>query len=140
MRVLALDVGQKRIGVALCDPDGLLAFPLATIDRTAEFEDIDAILGLASKNEVGAILVGLPVSLSGRLGPQARQVVRFTKVLSARAEVTVSTLDERYSTVEAERLMREAGARPSKARARVDAAAAAVILQSYLDSVKGARR
>lgn len=139
MRVLALDVGQARIGVALSDPEGLLAFPLSTIGRTAESEDIDAVLRLVAENEVGVILVGLPLSLSGREGPQARRVAQFTKVLSARADVPVKTLDERYSTVEAERLIREAGSQPSKARSRVDAVAAAVILQSYLDSGMSAR-
>ena len=138
MRVLALDVGEKRIGVALSDPTGLLASPLTTISSTSESRDIDAVLRLAVEHEVEEIIVGLPLSLSGRLGPQAKQVARFVGSLSKRADVEVKTLDERYSTAEAERLLRQAGVEPSRERARVDAAAAAVVLQAYLDSKRRA--
>ena len=138
MRVLALDVGEKRIGVALSDPTGLLASPLTTISSTSESRDIDAVLRLAAEHEVEAIIVGLPLSLSGRLGPQARQVARFAGTLSKRADVEVKTIDERYSTAEAERLLRQSGVKPSRQRARVDAAAAAVVLQAYLDSKRRA--
>ena len=134
MRILALDVGDKRIGVALCDPLGLLASPLSTIRRTEEASDVGEVLSLVAQHEAGEIIVGLPVSLSGRLGPQARSVAEFTRVLAERADVPVESVDERYTTVQAERLLRESGVQPSKDRGRVDAAAAAVILQSYLDS------
>ena len=136
MRVLALDVGEKRIGVALSDPDGILASPHSTITSTSEADDIDAVLRLAVGNGAEEIVVGLPVSLSGKIGPQARVVRRFAEILSGRASVPVTTVDERYSTVEAERLIREAGGQPSRDRGSVDAAAAAVVLQSYLDSRK----
>ena len=138
MRVLALDVGDKRIGIALSDPTRLLASPLTTITRRSEPEDIDSVLRLAKENTVEEIVVGLPLSLSGRAGPQARKVTGFTKRLSERAAVPVKSVDERYSTAQAERLLRQAGAKPSEDRARVDAAAAAVILQSYLDSGRAA--
>ena len=140
MKIIALDVGRSRIGVALSDPDHLLALPLTTIERTAEPEDIAAILDLVDENEADEIVVGMPLSLSGQVGPQAREVVAFVKSLSAAADVPVVTLDERYSTVEAERLLREAGHKPSKSRARVDAVAATVVLQSYLDSRRAAPR
>ena len=136
MRVLALDVGDNRIGTALSDPTGFLASPLTTITRSSEPEDIDSVLRLAQQNDVEAIVVGLPLSLSGRAGPQAKKVTGFTARLSERAAVPVKSVDERYSTAQAERLLRQAGAKPSEDRARVDAAAAAVILQSYLDSQK----
>ena len=138
MRVLALDVGGKRIGVALSDPTGLLASPLTTITRSSEPEDIDSVLRLVQENGVEEIVVGLPLSLSGRAGPQAKRVTGFTERLSERAAVPVKAEDERYSTAQAERLLRQAGAKPSEDRARVDAAAAAVILQSYLDSRRAA--
>ena len=131
-----MDVGGARIGVALSDPSGLLASPLGAIDRVSEDEDIDAVVRLATQKEASEIVVGLPLSLSGDEGPQARLVSRFAKRLAARADVPVKTHDERYSTVEAERLLRETGRQPSKDRARVDAAAAAVVLQSYLDSAR----
>ena len=135
MTVLALDVGDRRIGVALSDPEGRLAVPLTTIDRGAESEDIDGLLALVSARAVREIVVGMPLTLSGRMGQQARGVSDFARALEQRADVPVKTFDERFSTVEAERLMREAGRRPSKEKAGVDAAAATVILQAYLDSV-----
>ena len=134
MRVLSLDVGEKRIGVALGDPTGLLASPLTTISRTGESADVDEVLRLARQHEVSEIIVGLPLSMSGAVGPQAKLVSGFIDVLADRADVPVKSVDERLSTVEAERLLRESGVKPSRDRARVDAAAAAVILQSYLDS------
>ena len=132
MRIICLDVGQKRIGVALSDPAGLIASPFGTITCVSESQDIDSVLRLAAENEAEEIVVGLPLSLSGHAGPQARQVARFTNSLSRRATVPVRSLDERYSTIQAEKLLRESGVK--RTRERVDAAAAAVVLQSYLDS------
>ena len=136
MRVIALDIGEKRIGVALSDPLEILASPLTTINHTSESEDIDAVLRLVDEHDAAAIVVGLPLSLSGQMGAQARRVARFARSLTARSSVPVHLLDERFTTVQAERMMKEAGKRPSRDRARVDAAAAAVLLQSYLDGGK----
>ena len=134
MRSLALDVGDRRIGVALSDPTGLIATPLTTINRRSEAEDVDAVLALVSEHDAGEIVVGMPLLLSGRAGTQTQLVSRFARTLARLATVPVETIDERYSTVEAERRLREAGVRPSRDRARVDAAAAAVILQAHLDT------
>ncbi len=134
MRILALDVGQARIGVALSDPTGTLATPITAIPRRDEPHDVREVLGLVAEHEVGEIVVGLPLSLSGKRSAQARTTVRFAEALAREATVPVTPVDERYSTVEAERLLRASGVEPSKDRARLDAAAAAVILQSYLDS------
>ena len=131
---LALDVGERRIGLALSDPSGLLATPLATIQRTQESADVDEVLRLAEKHDVEKMVVGLPLELSGRRGPQAGRVMAFARALIGRTELPVETVDERYSTVEAERRLRDSGVEPSKDRARLDAAAAAVILESYLDA------
>ena len=134
MRVLALDVGDRRIGVALSDPTGLLASPLSTITRKGQDADVDEVLGLAAQNEVAEIVVGMPVSLSGRKGAQAARTTAFAEGLRRKTDIPVVFADERYSTVQAERSLRESGVQPSRDKARVDAAAAAVILQSYLDS------
>ena len=134
MRVLALDVGDKRVGVALSDPTGILASPLTTVHRRSDSEDVEAVLDLVARHEVGEIVVGIPLSLSGEEGRQARLVARFKEALAARTAVPVTVQDERYSTVQAERMMREAGVEPSRERDRVDAAAATVVLQAYLDS------
>ena len=131
---LALDVGERRIGLALSDPSGLLATPLATIQRTQEPADVDEVLRLAEEHDVEKMVVGLPLELSGRRGPQAGRVMAFARALTGRTELPVETVDERYSTVEAERRLRDSGVEPSKDRARLDAAAAAVILESYLDA------
>ena len=139
MRVLGLDFGQRRMGVALSDSEGILASPLTTVTCETDSERIDAVLDLVARNDVQAIVVGAPISLSGRTGPQAGLVSRFVRGLAARVAVPVTTIDERYTTVEAERLLRQAGRRPSRDRARVDAVAAALILQSYLDAGKAER-
>ncbi len=134
MRVLSLDVGDKRIGVAISDPLGVTATPLTAIHSTGTQYDIEAVLRLAEENEATEIVVGLPISLSGHIGPQAKRVQRFIRKLSEVSPIPVSAQDERYSSVESERLLRASGAEPSKNRARVDATAAAIILQAYLDS------
>ncbi|GBD10404.1 Putative pre-16S rRNA nuclease [bacterium HR23] len=133
MRILALDVGARRIGCALSDPEGRIAFPAETLQRRTLLEDIQAVLALAHRQGVQAIVVGLPVSLSGEKGPQAREVLAFVEALRRASPLPVETWDERFTTVEAERLLREAGRQPSREKARRDAAAAAVLLQAYLD-------
>ena len=134
MRVLALDFGERRIGVALSDPTRMLASPLTTLSRGRDGSDVAEVLRLAAENDVGEIVIGMPVSLSGRRGPQADRVTRFAEALRRATDIPVLSADERYSTVQAERSLRESGVEPSRERSRVDAAAAAVILQSYLDS------
>ena len=134
MRVMALDVGEKRIGVALSDPTGMLATPLTTISRQQQDADFGEVTRLAAEHEVDEIVVGMPISLSGRIGAQAGRVSRFADALTERSSLPVRSYDERYSSKEAERLIREAGSSPSRNKARIDAVAAAVILQSYLDS------
>ncbi len=139
MRMMALDVGDRRIGVALSDPTGMLATPLTAVDRLyARPSEFDKIISLAQENEVETIVVGMPFTLAGELGHQARQVRDFISELSERTDLPIETVDERYSTVQAQQLLNESGRRPSRDRNRdrghLDASAAAVFLQSYLDS------
>lgn len=138
MRFLALDVGEKRIGVAVSDPTGILASPLTTINRHPENDAIGEILGLVEEHEAGRIIIGVPLTLSGEIGTQAIKVDQFKKILARNTDVAVIVQDERYSTVQAERLMIEAGIKPSRQRSRVDAAAATVILQAYIDGLRNA--
>jgi len=133
MAILGLDVGEKRIGVALAD--GLLAIPLTVIDRAGEEADLERVLTLAEEHGVKRIVVGLPRSLDGSIGKQAERVLSFSSALSESTDVSVDTWDERLSTVSAERLLLDAGVKREKRRARRDAMAAAIILQSYLDRV-----
>ena len=134
MRTLALDVGDKRIGIAVSDPLSILATPLTTIERTLDNSAIDSILEIAAEQEAGEIVVGLPVSLRGGYSQQTKSVAAFTRKLEARSTVPVKTSDERYSTREAERLLSQSKPRRARSRGEIDAAAAAVILQSYLDT------
>jgi putative Holliday junction resolvase len=132
-RILGLDIGEKRIGVALSDPSGILASPLTQISRTGTRTAIEAILQLVRQHEVEHIVAGLPYSMDGSLGQQAELVQDFLQKLSLCLEIPVETWDERLSTVAAERLMAEAGVGKERRKKRVDAAAAALILQGYLD-------
>ena len=136
MRCLGLDIGDKRIGVAISDPEQILASPLSTIMRDNDKKAIDAIIELVGKHEVQRIVVGLPYSLDGSVGRQASKVMAFVEQLSGCTEADIETRDERLSTVAAERLLAEAGTKRDTIRLRRDAAAAAFILQGYLDSLK----
>ena len=133
MRIIGLDVGEKRIGVALSDPTELIASPLTTILRTECMSDIQEISRLMIQNDVGTMVVGLPLELSGRLGFQANKIVQFVEILSRNINIPVEFADERLSSIMAEKLLRETGIKPSRNKGRIDAAAAAVILQRYLD-------
>jgi len=130
-RVMALDIGERRIGVAVSDPSGTLARPHAVIQRRSKVMDFAAVARLVAELEVERVVVGLPLSLNGEIGPQARRVTRYAQALAQALEVPVELYDERYSTVTADALLAEAG---RKRRAPIDAAAAAVILQDYLES------
>ncbi len=132
MRVLGLDFGERRIGVALSDPNGWLATPLTVLSRSGSEDDFGAIQALIQQHEVGRVIVGYPRSLDGTVGPQARLVEKFAAQLRDCLQVPVILWDERLSTAHAERLIHETGKRVQ--RERIDAAAAAVILQSYLDA------
>lgn len=136
MRTLALDIGERRIGVALSDPQGILASPLTVLTRAELRADVEAILNLVRQYEVDHIVVGLPRSLDGSLGHQAKQVQAFVHKLSQHTEVSIDTWDERLSTVAAEKMLKEVGGKRAKGGKQVDAAAAALILQSYLDRMR----
>jgi putative Holliday junction resolvase len=133
MRSLGLDIGDKRIGVALSDPGGILASPFTIINRRDESRDIAAIVDIIRQKQVGRVIVGLPRSLDGNLGKQAEKVEAFTRRLCEQTQVPVDYRDERLTTVMAERLMRAAGNKKTRRKARDDAQAAALILQGYLD-------
>lgn len=135
-RVLGLDWGHRRIGIAISDSDGMLATPYSTIAARDAPDDINAILAIVEQEGVGLILVGLPFSLDGTVGPQAKSTLDFCHVLRAASQVPVETWDERYTTAEAERLLRSAGVSPSRDRDRLNSTAAAVLLQSYLDAYR----
>ena len=130
---MGLDIGDKRIGVAVSDPDGILASPLTIIDRRDEKLALEAITDIINQRQVGQIIVGLPRSMDGGLGKQAEKVQSFTRKLCSYIGVPVDYRDERLTTVLAERLVRSVGIKKTRKKARSDARAAALILQGYLD-------
>jgi putative Holliday junction resolvase len=134
VRLLALDVGERRIGVALSDPLQITARPLSTIVRSSRQEDFRKISGLVQDHEVEKVIVGLPLSLDGSEGPQARQIRRYGERMAKAVPVPVVYWDERYSSSTAEEILRAKRRRGKHERAEIDATAAAVILQSFLDN------
>lgn len=133
MVIVALDVGQVRIGVAVCDESELVASPHAVIRRTSNARALDAISRVVAETGAELVVVGLPISLDGREHNQAHNVRSFAEKLRAKLRVPLVYADETLSTWKAEELLRAAGVRPERMRERIDAAAAAVILQDYLD-------
>ena len=123
-------MGEKRIGVALSDPQGILASPLVIINSSDEEADIKAILDIVQQNQVGQIIVGLPRSMDGSIGRQAEKAKTFAQKLRDSTQVPVDLRDERLSTVSAQRLMRNVR---KTDKTQHDAIAAAIVLQSYLD-------
>jgi len=136
MRSLGLDVGDKRIGVALSDPEGILASPFTIINRRDDEADVESILDIVSQKQVGQVIVGLPRSMDGSIGKQAVKVETFTRKLCDQIGIPVKLRDERLSTVSARRLMREANVRKSRRKAPDDDIAATIILQDYLDGTR----
>jgi len=136
MRILGLDIGDSRIGVAISDPVEIIATPLTVITRDDDNTAIDAIGHLVGQYDVKQIVVGLPYSLDGSLGRQANKVKDFVDKLSQSTSARIELRDERLSTVAAERLLRGAGSKKAGKMSHLDAAAAAFILQGYLDSLK----
>ena len=131
-RVLGLDLGDVRIGVAISDDERRLAVPVGTV-RTGAPVDLKAIAALVDEHDVTAVVVGHPLLLSGEEGERARHAERFADALRAVVSVPVLLQDERLSTSEAERALRGTGASGRDRRRVVDRSAATVILQAWLD-------
>ena len=134
VRFVGIDYGQKRIGVAVSDSQGRLALPVQSFVRTKDRKgDIRRLASLIKEYEPQKIVVGLPVGLSGRSGPSAEAVKRFVSELSGEVAVEIVLQDERFSTAEASRRLREANMSEKAQRSVIDAAAAAIILQTWLE-------
>jgi putative Holliday junction resolvase len=133
MRFMALDVGERRIGIAISE-SGILATPHSVLHRRSKKEDFDRLQRLIHKLDIDRVVVGLPYSLSGHeeMGPQARRIKRYADALARTVSIPFEYFDESYSTVDAETYLKAAGA-GGKKQALLDAAAAAVILQNYLE-------
>jgi putative pre-16S rRNA nuclease len=134
-RVLGLDLGQSRIGVAISDPDRRMAVPLGTV-RTGAPQDVKAIAAMVEQHGVNALVVGKPLSLSGRKGEAADHAEKFAQALRDLLGLPVFLEDERLTTVQAHRRLSEAGVPGRERRRVVDQTAATLILQAYLDRIR----
>jgi len=132
-RVLGLDLGDVRIGVAISDPERRLALPLGTVQVGRPPGEMRAIADLVREHDVTLVVIGEPISLDGERRARAAHAANFADALRAMLTAPVTLHDERFSTTEAERSLREAGVTGKRRRSVVDAAAAQVILQSWLD-------
>jgi putative Holliday junction resolvase len=135
VRTLALDIGEKRIGVAISDPLGTIAQPLMTIENNAE--TLAKIAGIVQEREIGEIVVGLPVNMNGTAGPKALEVREFARKVTDAIDIAVVFVDERLTTAEAEKLMISADVSRQKRRQSIDSVAAAIILEKRLREKTG---
>jgi putative Holliday junction resolvase len=131
--ILALDVGEARIGVAVCDELEFLATPRTVIRRKSTAAALDAVAQEITRAEAQLVVVGLPISFDGQLHGQARANQAFAEKLRRRINLPLEYVDETLSSVRAEERLREAGVRPERIRERIDAEAAAVILEDVLE-------
>ena len=134
-RILALDLGKRRIGLAISDPLGLTAQGLPNLDRTNKRSDLAALARLAREREVELILMGNPINMGGAEGRQSAWVREFAASLEGYTGLPIRFWDERLTTVEAHRVLRSSGISLEKRKAAVDRLSAVILLQSYLDSL-----
>jgi len=133
-RILGIDYGTKRIGIAMSDPLGIFAIPLETVKRKNIRKVLQALL---TQYDVTCIVVGNPLRTDGKRGKREEEVEEFVEQIREEITVTIELWDERFSTIEAEHVMRDKGEKPSRNKEKVDKIAASLILQSYLDYKKG---
>ncbi len=132
-RILALDIGKKRIGLAATDPLGIIVQGLPTYTRTRVRDDIDYLASLCGEMEVSQLLIGLPLHMSGDDSPMSRYTTEFAARLAERTGLPVEYVDERLTSYEAEQRLREAGRSVDRKSGNVDRMAAILMLQEYLD-------
>ncbi|MBI2874361.1 MAG: Holliday junction resolvase RuvX [Firmicutes bacterium] len=138
--LLALDLGEKRIGVAVCDPEGLVAVPLGTLTREPLKATLCRIGELVREKEAAAVVIGLPRRTDGSEGPEAVAARDFARMLASHLSIPILFQDERFTTAQAERSLRMAELTGPERRRRVDAVAATLILQGYLDRRRQVQR
>lgn len=135
MRVLGIDLGTRRIGLAVSDEDGRIAFPAGTLERKSKRADFAALRKLVRARQIGCAVVGLPLHMSGRAGVEAEAARAFATALAEATGIPVDTLDERWTSVAAHRSLRESGRRVVEKHGKgiVDEVAATLLLSTYLE-------
>lgn len=139
-RILGIDYGRRRIGLALSDPSQTLASTLKTIQRHSTSSAVDEIGAVIKEHGIVAVVVGMPYHLNGTMGRTGEEVLRFLAEMARVCQLPVVSWDERWTTVSANKALLEAGKSPSKNRQRIDQIAAAFMLQSFLDRLSYLRR
>ncbi len=135
MRIMGLDLGDKTIGIAVCDPLGFTAQGITTIKRISIKKDIEELKALCDKYQVESLVVGLPKNMNGTIGPQGEKVMNFCGKIKDNIDIPIIYWDERLTTVAAHRAMLEADLSRAKRKKLVDKVAATYILQGYLDNL-----
>lgn len=133
-RYIGLDIGTKTIGISISDPLLMFANGLKTVKRTNSKDDINEIVRVIKENSVTKIIVGMPYNMNKTIGPSAQRVMSFVDLLKKETDIKIEYVDERLSTVSAERVLIESKVRREKRKEHVDKIAATFILQSYLDA------
>jgi len=133
VRYIGLDIGTKRIGIAVSDPLCIIAQPVKTIKRQPEQQSIEEIRRLCKEYNVSTIIAGLPKNMNGTLGPQAQDVQKYSELIKEKMDVTILFEDERLTSKQAERILIEQNKKPSMNKELIDMASAVIILQQYLD-------
>ena len=139
MKIMAIDLGDVRTGVAYSDPTGLIAGRAFTITQPSPPKLLEELVGQITAEKPGRVVLGLPINMNGTEGDRARKSRELAAVLTERTGVEVVLWDERGTSITANRILSDAGKKRQKQRAQVDAVAASIILQSYLDSGLAAR-
>jgi putative Holliday junction resolvase len=140
MRILAVDPGTKRVGLALSDPSGTIASALATVEAEPSSTLAARLAAIAKEHEVERVIVGLPRRLDGSRGPEAASAERLAAEIRAAVQLPVETVDERLTTAAAERSLIEGGVSREKRRQAIDRVAATILLQSHLDRIQANKR
>ena len=130
---MGLDLGERRIGLSVSHGASMLVIPAGHLNRVKLKQDVERVVEMAEEREIEGFVVGLPYTLAGEVGIQAKRAQGFIRALRKRTSIPVYTVDETFTTFEAEGLMREAGQQPSRNRGAVDSAAAVLILQRILE-------
>ncbi|MEP6775922.1 MAG: Holliday junction resolvase RuvX [Chloroflexota bacterium] len=138
-RILSLDIGKRRIGIAVSDPLGFVARPVQTLQAVSLNVDVAYIAQLAGELDAELIILGDPIHMSGDPSMMSRRARKYGDLLAQQTGLPVVYWDERLTTVEAQRILQDSGVQPRQARQQIDAVAAAVILQSYLNTKKPPR-
>jgi putative holliday junction resolvase len=137
---MGLDLGERRIGLAVSQGINSLVLPAGHLERGKLKQDIDRVLELAKEREIEGFVVGLPYTLSGEVGVQAKRAQGFVRALRRSTRLPVYTVDEAFTTFEAEGLLKASGRQPSRERGSVDSAAAVLILQRFLEEESRQRK